>query len=63
MNLILLSIGIIIGVLVRYIKCHISEKVKKYKESFDDCGETQFIESVSFKEKFNKANNITDVLE
>ena len=41
-------------------KKHIINQSDKYIEK--DVGETQFIESISFKEKFDSAKNITDLI-
>jgi len=59
-------IGLIIGILIRDIKCKVIEKTESFnfeewKGGFNKGG-TQFIESISMKEKFLKANNIDDIL-
>ena len=58
-SFIIFLLGVIIGILVRDIKfttTKYTEKIKKRNEK------TQFLDSVSFEEKFNKANNITDII-
>ena len=58
-SFIIFLLGVIIGILVRDIKfttTKYTEKIKKRNEK------TQFLDSVSFEEKSNKANNITDII-
>jgi hypothetical protein len=53
-------IGIVIGLLLNPTKVKIIEKVEEYKET--PKGKTQFFESITPKEKFKQAKNITDLL-
>ncbi len=61
-------LGLIVGILVRDIKCksiEITEQIKNFiKEEKEVNGSgAQFIESVSAKEKFDNAKTIDDIIE
>jgi hypothetical protein len=57
-------LGIILGVLVRDIKCKGIEIIQglETKEFKNEKGKVQFLGPITYEEKFNSANNISDVL-
>lgn len=57
-------IGIVIGILVRDIKFHSLKKVEQVREHFDKKEQhTEFFEPVSYKEKFENAKTLDDLIE
>ena len=58
-SFIIFLLGVIIGILVRDIKFTTIKYTDKIKKKND---KTQFLDSIPFEEKFNKANNITDII-
>lgn len=58
--MILFVLGVIVGLLLNPAKTKVIEKLEKYKEI--PKGETKFFESMTDKEKWNKAKNINDLL-
>lgn len=62
MELIVLLLGVIIGLLLNPVKGKVVEKAVLIKETKLPKAKTQFVEPISGKEKFEKANNISDLL-
>ena len=58
--MILFALGIIIGLLLNPIKTKIVEQIDDFREVPQ--GKTQFLESITPKEKWDKAKNINDIL-
>lgn len=61
--MILFSLGLIIGLLIRDIKCHTLHAIEKYKKSQENKEDAQFFEPKSMKDKFNEATSFDDLLE
>ena len=55
-------LGLILGILIRDIKCGVVKTIQDIEKTQQNKGETQFIESISFKEKFKNAKNVSDLL-
>jgi len=62
MSFIYFILGVILGLLIREIKVKTLNEVEEIKHNSENKGHAQFFESVSFKEKFNKSNNISEIL-
>ena len=56
-------LGVIVGILIRDIKCKSSNFIEEVRKNQENKGETQFFEPMSTQEKFKNAKNIDDILE
>lgn len=60
--MILFSLGLIVGILVRDIKIKSIETFEQYKKNQENKGKAEFFESVTPKEKFDNAITVDDLL-
>ena len=56
-------LGLILGILIRDIKVKTLHQIERMKEERETKGGAQFFESMNFRERFDKAKNLEDLLD
>lgn len=55
-------LGVLIGLLLNPTKTKVINIIQEYKKEHESKSETQFFESITYKEKFQKAKSIDNLL-